>query len=61
MEASGIVMERVLVVGPKDTLAMVDDLAPNRTTEFSATGRSTQDLANSGATCVVQKIDATPA
>jgi len=28
MEARDIVMERVLVVGPRDTLAMVDDLAP---------------------------------
>jgi phosphoglycerate dehydrogenase-like enzyme len=28
VEASDIVMERVLVVGPKDTIAMVDDLAP---------------------------------
>ena len=28
MEARDIVMERVLVVGPRDTLSMVDDLAP---------------------------------
>jgi hypothetical protein len=40
--------------------ANVAKLAPNKAIDFTATGTANKDLANTGASCDVQKVDAKP-